>query len=182
MASFDELHKDDEFSGISFSQLDGESVHEVKPVTYALMSWWKGLGNKDTIDISEGSDHSRLNFTVELKLDDDEIDSSVDAYLDAFEDISILMYCAYPEALSNLSSQQLQQIQPLVSNVNKGTLFGSFEVLYNQDHDGGRVRYKSAICTHDVLVGKVAMVESLINRSTDELNTGINNLIQMLHG
>jgi hypothetical protein len=57
------LESDDEFYQLSFIQSSPEGALDVKPATYALMTWWKvRMGNKDTIDISSDSNDSMLRF------------------------------------------------------------------------------------------------------------------------
>lgn len=184
MTSMQDLPEDDEFHGISFYQTDVEAdeTHEVKTVTYALMSWWKGLGNPDTIDISNESNHAQLQLSLELELDDEEIDSTADVFMDAYENRSILTYCAYPTAMSGLSKQQLDHIQQTLSYINRDLSFGSFENVIYPNGEGGGVRFKAAVCMEGVLRGKVAMVESLAEQSSISIVDGMNKLINFLHG
>ena len=182
MASIQDLPEDDEFYGQVLYQADGDEVHEVKSVTNALMSWWKGLGNPDTIDISNESNHAQLQLSLELELDDEEIDSTADVYMDAYENRSILTYCAYPTAMSGLSKQQLDHIQQTLSYINRDMSFGSFENVIYPNGEGGGVRFKAAVCMNGVLRGKVAMVESLVEQSSVSVVDGMNKLISFLHG
>lgn len=181
MTSMRDLPEDDEFAGISFSQLDEEGKSlEVKTCTYALMSWWKGLGNADTIDISDDSNLARLGLDMDLELVDDDIYRTGDVYIDVFEESSVICYCAYPHALSDLDASELQQLLPLIARINSATPFGSFELLYDNEAETGRVRYKASVCTEGVSVGKVAMVENLFIKSSVSITAGLNGLNALL--
>jgi hypothetical protein len=182
MSSMIDLPEDDEFSGIRFSQLDenGNCV-EVKSTTYALMQFWKGIGNEDTIDISEDSDHAELHFDLELDLSDEEIDSDCSVWVEAFEPKSMIRLCAYPVALSNLSDSQVQHLYPLISSVNARITFGSFEIFSKGDGKGF-ARYKATVSTDGIKVGKIQMVDVLFSNSRGTIEAGLNELIQQLHG
>lgn len=186
MASMQDLPEDDEFHGISFCQVDGDEVNEVKVVTYALMSWLKGQGEPDTIDISNESNHAQLELSLDLALADDEIDASATVFMNAYESSAVLSYCAYPAALSGLSKQQLDHIQQTLSQINGDIPFGSFEIFFYQNDlmngEGGAVRFKAAVCMYGVLRGKVAMVDSLFSESSASIVYGMNELINFLHG
>ena len=182
MTSMRELPEDDEFAGVGFSQVDEDgNVLEVKTSTYALMSFWKGIGNADTIDISEDSNQAELYLELDLDLDDDEIDTSCPVWVNVHEPSSLIRFCAYPAALSNLSDDQIQRLYPLVAKVNGMLNFGSLEVFFGED-ETAYVRYKATISTDGVRVGKVQMVDVLFANSRDAIEGGLNQLITFLHG
>ena len=55
------LEKDDEFYGLYFAKSTNKGLVEVKPCTFSLMYWWKGLlGYPDMIEISKGSNTAML--------------------------------------------------------------------------------------------------------------------------
>ena len=57
------LEKDDEFYGLYFAKSTNKGLVEVKPCTFTLMYWWKGLlGYPDMIEISKGSNTAMLQF------------------------------------------------------------------------------------------------------------------------
>lgn len=182
MTSMRELPEDDEFSGVGFSQVDEDgNVLEVKTSTYALLSFWKGIGNQDTIDISEDSNNAELYLELDLDLHDEEIDSSCPVWVNVHEPSSLIRLCAYPAALSNLSEDQIQRLYPLVAKVNGRLNYGSLEVFFGED-DLAYVRYKSTVSTDGVKVGKVQMVDVLFANSRDAIEAALNELIELLHG
>jgi len=57
------LESDDEFYGLYFAKSTDEGLVEVKPCTFSLMYWWKGLlGYPDMIEISRDSNTAMLQF------------------------------------------------------------------------------------------------------------------------
>ncbi len=57
------LEQDDEFYGLYFAKSTTKGLVEVKPCTFSLMYWWKGLlGYPDMIEISKGSNTAMLQF------------------------------------------------------------------------------------------------------------------------
>ena len=57
------LEQDDEFHGLYFAKSTNKGLVEVKPCTFSLMYWWKGLlGYPDMIEISKGSNTAMLQF------------------------------------------------------------------------------------------------------------------------
>jgi len=59
MRDKNDLEPDDEFYDLNFTQLANGNSLNVKPCTYALMTWWKmRMGNQDTLDISDDSNTS----------------------------------------------------------------------------------------------------------------------------
>ena len=57
------LEQDDEFYGLYFAKSTKKGLVEVKPCTFSLMYWWKGLlGYPDMIEISKGSNTAMLQF------------------------------------------------------------------------------------------------------------------------
>lgn len=182
MTSMLDLPKDDEFYGVGFSQVDEDgNVLEVKANTYALMSFWKGIGNEDTIDISEDSNKAELYLELDLDLHDKEIDSSCPVWVNVHEPTSLIRLCAYPAALSNLSEDQIKHLYPLVSKVNGSLNYGSLEVFVGED-GVAYVRYKVAISTDGVKVGKVQMVDVLFTKASYAIEAALNELIKLLHG
>ena len=56
------LEKDDEFYGLYFAKSTSKGLVEVKPCTFSLMYWWKGLlGYPDMIEISKDSNTAMLH-------------------------------------------------------------------------------------------------------------------------
>ena len=57
------LEEDDEFYGLYFAKSTKKGLVEVKPCTFSLMYWWKGvLGYPDMIEISKNSNTAMLQF------------------------------------------------------------------------------------------------------------------------
>lgn len=57
------LEEDDEFYGLYFAKSTNKGLVEVKPCTFSLMYWWKGLlGYPDMIEISKDSNTAMLQF------------------------------------------------------------------------------------------------------------------------
>jgi hypothetical protein len=57
------LEEDDEFYGLYFAKSTKKGLVEVKPCTFSLMYWWKGLlGYPDMIEISKDSNTAMLQF------------------------------------------------------------------------------------------------------------------------
>ena len=59
------LEEDDEFYGLYFAKSTNKGLVEVKPCTFSLMYWWKGLlGYPDMIEISKDSNTAMLQLSL----------------------------------------------------------------------------------------------------------------------
>ena len=200
MASLKDLPKEDEYYGISFLQAEtieneetGEvetQSREVKVATYSLMDWWKRiLGNEDTIEISEGSEHAMLTYTMTMNdLDDDiadEISTDAQVFIEVYEqyypNTPVLTFYCYPQALAGLSAEMTEALVTHVSAVNlEDMIFGNFE-LNVDENGGGQVRYKSSLCLKGISVGKANAIASFVAISDTQLQMGLCKLIRRMN-
>ncbi len=162
---------DDEFYKLSFMQSSPEGILDVKPTTYALMTWWKvRMGNKDTIDITNDSNYSTLRFDStyiggEFKggglSKKDKID--IDHIIEINEHgmlVSLYSYIAkaIPNQIAEKLAVSLMDINPMLQ-------YGSIEVYKTNSNNGEFqyfLRYKASTCLKGIKVGKINAIENML--------------------
>jgi len=165
------LESDDEFYQLSFIQSSPDGALDVKPATYALMTWWKvRMGNKDTIDISSDSNDSMLRFDSTYsggefkggglgKKDKVEIDHIIEV-----NELSMLVsLCSY--IAKSIPDDMVNELAVSLMNLNPKLQYGSVETFTTDTDDGQSqhfLRYKASICLKGVKVGKVNAIENMM--------------------
>lgn len=171
-------NENDEFYGISFSQVetddDGNTqIRDVKPVTYALMSWWKGNGNPDTIDISEDSNYSTLEIQTDLEGIKDGA-AALTIYLEANEVQSSLCCYIYSSAFAGIDEKAFEgYLNQSIMEYNQTAICGSLETVPSNIEGKFNLRFKSSVWMEDIPTGKVEMVRGLVSRSFEEIRNAI---------
>jgi hypothetical protein len=166
------LESDDEFYQLSFIQSSPDGALDVKPATYALMTWWKvRMGNKDTIDISCDSNDSMLRFDsiytgVEFKggglgkKDKVEIDHIIEV-----NELSMLV-SLYSYIAKAIPDDMANELAVSLMNINPKLQYGSVEVYTTDAEDGESqhfLRYRASTCLKGIKVGKANVIERMIN-------------------
>ena len=165
------LESGDEFYQLSFIQSSPDGALDVKPATYALMTWWKvRMGNKDTIDISSDSNDSMLRFDSTYtggefkggglgKKDKVEIDHIIEVNeLNMLVSLYSYIAKAIPDNMAN-------ELAVSLINLNPKLQYGSIEVYTTDAEDGQSqhcLRYRASTCLKGVMVGKVNVIENMI--------------------
>jgi hypothetical protein len=165
------LESDDEFYQLSFIQSSPDGALDVKPATYALMTWWKvRMGNKDTIDISSDSNDSMLRFDSTYsggefkggglgKKDKVEIDHIIEV-----NELSMLA-SLYSYIAKSIPEDMVNELAVSLMNLNPKLQYGSVEVYTTDAEDGESqhfLRYRASTCLKGVKVGKVNAIENMI--------------------
>lgn len=177
------LAKDDEFYKIGFSQIaidenSGKATAlEVKAVTYALMSWWKGQGNEDIIDIEEGSNSSTLDFTWELDIDNEDGSNQVTCYFEADEEKMLLTLYIYPVYPGAMTKDEMTDISERVLYLSSKMKYGALEIVQS-DEDEYIVRTKIGACMKGVKRGKIEIVRNLFQHGIDSMSSALLQLSQ----
>jgi hypothetical protein len=170
------LQSDDEFYKLSFFQSSPEGTLDVKPATYALMTWWKvRMGNKDTIDISSDSNDAMLRFESAHtgggfkggglgKKEKVGIDHIIEVN-ELSMLVSLYSYIAKP-----IPDDIANELAVTLMNLNPKLQYGSVEVYTADTNDSLSqhfLRYRASTCLKGVKVGKVNAVENMIDLGQD---------------
>ncbi|OYY54200.1 MAG: hypothetical protein B7Y05_22955 [Polynucleobacter sp. 24-46-87] len=170
------LEEDDEFYGLYFAKSTKKGLVEVKPCTFSLMYWWKGLlGYPDMIEISKDSKTAMLQFestfgggdSGETELTEKDV-FDVDHIIEVDEEeqlISLYSYVpiAIPESLIGALSLS-------ILNINPETRYGSLEICSTDNEDGENehfLRYRAATYLRGIKSGKVEAIESMITNGSE---------------
>lgn len=170
------LEEDDEFYGLYFAKSTKKGLVEVKPCTFSLMYWWKGLlGYPDMIEISKDSNTAMLQFestfgggdSGETELTEKDV-FDVDHIIEVDEEeqlISLYSYVpiAIPENLIGALSLS-------ILNINPETRYGSLEICSTDNEDGENehfLRYRAATYLRGIKSGKVEAIESMITNGSE---------------
>ncbi len=170
------LEEDDEFYGLYFAKSTKKGLVEVKPCTFSLMYWWKGLlGYPDMIEISKDSNTAMLQFestfgggdSGETELTEKDV-FDVDHIIEVDEEeqlISLYSYVpiAIPESLIGALSLS-------ILNINPETRYGSLEICSTDNEDGENehfLRYRAATYLRGIKSGKVEAIESMITNGSE---------------
>jgi len=170
------LEQDDEFYGLYFAKSTDEGLVEVKPCTFSLMYWWKGLlGYPDMIEISRDSNTAMLQFestfgggdSGETELtEQDTLD--IDHIIEVDEEeklISLYSYVPIP-----VPDKLIAALGLAILNINPETRYGSLEICPTTNEEGEDehfLRYRVATYLRGVKSGKVEAIESMITNGSE---------------
>jgi DNA-binding FrmR family transcriptional regulator len=170
------LEQDDEFYGLYFAKSTDEGLVEVKPCTFSLMYWWKGLlGYPDMIEISRDSNTAMLQFestfgggdSGETELtEQDTLD--IDHIIEVDEEeklISLYSYVPIPVPDKLISALGLA-----ILNINPETRYGTLEICSTTNEEGEDehfLRYRVATYLRGIKSGKVEAIESMITNGSE---------------
>ena len=170
------LEKDDEFYGLYFAKSTSKGLVEVKPCTFSLMYWWKGLlGYPDMIEISKGSNTAMLQFestfgggdSGETELTEHDV-LDIDHIIEVDEEemlISLYSYVPIPVPEKLVGALSLS-----ILNINPETRYGSLELCSTENEEGETehfLRYRAATYLRGIKSGKVEAIESMVTNGSE---------------
>jgi hypothetical protein len=170
------LEKDDEFYGLYFAKSTKKGLVEVKPCTFSLMYWWKGLlGYPDMIEISKNSNTAMLQFestfgggdSGETELTEQDV-LDIDHIIEVDEEemlVSLYSYVPIP-----IPSKVLGAIELSVLNINPETRYGNLEICTTENEDGETehfLRYRAATYLRGIKSGKVEAIENMVTNGSE---------------
>ena len=170
------LEQDDEFHGLYFAKSTNKGLVEVKPCTFSLMYWWKGLlGYPDMIEISKGSNTTMLQFestfgggdSGETELTEKDV-LDIDHIIEVDEQemlISLYSYVPIPVPDSLIGALGLA-----ILNINPETRYGSLELCTTENEEGETehfLRYRAATYLRGIKSGKVEAIESMVTNGSE---------------
>ena len=170
------LEADDEFYGLYFAKSTKKGLVEVKPCTFSLMYWWKGLlGYPDMIEISKDSNTAMLQFestfgggdSGETELTEKDV-FDVDHIIEIDEQeqlVSLYSYVPIPVPEKLIGALGLS-----ILNINPETRYGSLEICSTDNEEGANehfLRYRAATYLRGVKSGKVEAIESMVTNGSE---------------
>ncbi len=170
------LESDDEFYGLYFAKSTDEGLVEVKPCTFSLMYWWKGLlGYPDMIEISRDSNTAMLQFestfgggdSGETELTEKDT-LEIDHIIEVDEEerlVSLYSYVPIP-----VPDKLIAALGLAILNINPETRYGSLEICSTtneEDEDEHFLRYRVATYLRGIKSGKVEAIESMITNGSE---------------
>ena len=170
------LEQDDEFYGLYFAKSTNKGLVEVKPCTFSLMYWWKGLlGYPDMIEISKGSNTAMLQFestfgggdSGETELTEQDV-LDIDHIIEVDEDemlISLYSYVPIP-----VPDKLIGALGLAILNINPETRYGSLELCSTENEEGETehfLRYRAATYLRGIKSGKVEAIESMVTNGSE---------------
>jgi hypothetical protein len=170
------LEKDDEFYGLYFAKSTNKGLVEVKPCTFTLMYWWKGLlGYPDMIEISKGSNTAMLQFestfgggdSGETELTEQDV-LDIDHIIEVDEQemlISLYSYVPIP-----VPDKLIGALGLAILNINPETRYGSLELCTTENEEGQTehfLRYRAATYLRGIKSGKVEAMESMVTNGSE---------------
>ena len=170
------LEQDDEFYGLYFAKSTNKGLVEVKPCTFSLMYWWKGLlGYPDMIEISKGSNTAMLQFestfgggdSGETELTEKDV-LDIDHIIEVDEEemmISLYSYVPIP-----VPEKLVGALSLAVLNINPATRYGSLEICPTENENGETehfLRYRAATYLRGIKSGKVEAIESMVTNGSE---------------
>ena len=170
------LEQDDEFYGLYFAKSTNKGLVEVKPCTFSLMYWWKGLlGYPDMIEISKGSNTAMLQFestfgggdSGETELTEKDV-LDIDHIIEVDEEemmISLYSYVPIP-----VPEKLVGALSLAVLNINPETRYGSLEICPTENEAGETehfLRYRAATYLRGIKSGKVEAIESMVTNGSE---------------
>jgi hypothetical protein len=170
------LEPDDEFYGLYFAKSTKKGLVEVKPCTFSLMYWWKGLlGYPDMIEISKGSNTAMLQFestfgggdSGETELTEQDV-LDIDHIIEVDEEemlISLYSYVPIPVPEKLVGALSLS-----ILNINPETRYGSLELCSTENEEGETehfLRYRAATYLRGIKSGKVEAIESMVTNGSE---------------
>jgi len=170
------LEQDDEFYGLYFAKTTNKGLVEVKPCTFSLMYWWKGLlGYPDMIEISKGSNTAMLQFestfgggdSGETELTEKDV-LDIDHIIEVDEQemmISLYSYVPIPVPDNLIGALGLA-----ILNINPETRYGSLEICTTENEEEETeyfLRYRAATYLRGIKSGKVEAIESMVTNGSE---------------
>jgi hypothetical protein len=170
------LEEDDEFYGLYFAKSTKKGLVEVKPCTFSLMYWWKGLlGYPDMIEISKGSNTAMLQFestfgggdSGETELTEKDV-LDIDHIIEVDEEemmISLYSYVPIP-----VPEKLVGAVSLAILNINPETRYGSLELCSTENEEGETehfLRYRAATYLRGIKSGKVEAIESMVTNGSE---------------
>lgn len=170
------LEQDDEFYGLYFAKSTKKGLVEVKPCTFSLMYWWKGLlGYPDMIEISKGSNTAMLQFestfgggdSGETELTEKDV-LDIDHIIEVDEEemmISLYSYVPIP-----VPEKLVGAVSLAILNINPETRYGSLELCSTENEEGETehfLRYRAATYLRGIKSGKVEAIESMVTNGSE---------------
>jgi hypothetical protein len=170
------LESDDEFYGLYFAKSTEEGLVEVKPCTFSLMYWWKGLlGYPDMIEISRDSNTAMLQFestfgggdSGETELTEQDT-LEIDHIIEVDEEeklVSLYSYVPIP-----VPDKLIAALGLAILNINPETRYGSLEICSTTNEEGEDehfLRYRVATYLRGIKSGKVEAIESMITNGSE---------------
>ena len=170
------LEQDDEFYGLYFAKSTNKGLVEVKPCTFSLMYWWKGLlGYPDMIEVSKGSNTAILQFestfgggdSGETELTEKDV-LDIDHIIEVDEEemlISLYSYVPIP-----VPEKLVGALSLAVLNINPETRYGSLEICPTENEEGETehfLRYRAATYLRGIKSGKVEAIESMVTNGSE---------------
>jgi len=170
------LEEDDEFYGLYFAKSTNKGLVEVKPCTFSLMYWWKGLlGYPDMIEISKDSNTAMLQFestfgggdSGETELTEKDV-FDVDHIIEIDEQeqlVSLYSYVPIPVPEKLIGALGLS-----ILNINPETRYGNLEICSTDNEEGANehfLRYRAATYLRGVKSGKVEAIESMVTNGSE---------------
>ena len=170
------LEQDDEFYGLYFAKSTNKGLVEVKPCTFSLMYWWKGLlGYPDMIEISKGSNTAMLQFestfgggdSGETELTEKDV-LDIDHIIEVDEEemmISLYSYVPIP-----VPEKLVGAVSLAILNINPETRYGSLEICSTENEEGETehfLRYRAATYLRGIKSGKVEAIESMVTNGSE---------------
>lgn len=170
------LEQDDEFYGLYFAKSTKKGLVEVKPCTFSLMYWWKGLlGYPDMIEIFKGSNTAMLQFestfgggdSGETELTEKDV-LDIDHIIEVDEEemmISLYSYVPIP-----VPEKLVGAVSLAILNINPETRYGSLELCSTENEEGETeyfLRYRAATYLRGIKSGKVEAIESMVTNGSE---------------
>jgi len=170
------LEEDDEFYGLYFAKSTAKGLVEVKPCTFSLMYWWKGLlGYPDMIEISKDSETAMLQFESTFGGGDSGETELTEK--DVFYDDHIIEVDEQEQLVSLYSYVPIPVPEKLIGvlglsilNINPETRYGSLEICSTDNEEGANehfLRYRAATYLRGVKSGKVEAIESMVTNGSE---------------
>ena len=170
------LEQDDEFYGLYFAKSTNKGLVEVKPCTFSLMYWWKGLlGYPDMIEITKGSNTAMLQFestfgggdSGETELTEQDV-LDIDHIIEvAEEEMLISLYSYVPISVPD---NLIGALGLAILNINPETRYGCLEICTTENEEGETehfLRYRAATYLRGIKSGKVEAIESMVTNGSE---------------
>ena len=170
------LESDDEFYGLYFAKSTDEGLVEVKPCTFSLMYWWKGLlGYPDMIEISRDSNTAMLQFESTFGGGDSgETELTEQDTLEIYHIIEVdeeeRLVSLYSYVPIPVPDKLIAALGLAILNINPETRYGSLEICSTtneEDEDEHFLRYRVATYLRGIKSGKVEAIESMITNGSE---------------
>ena len=170
------LEQDDEFYGLYFAKSTKKGLVEVKPCTFSLMYWWKGLlGYPDMIEISKGSNTAMLQFestfgggdSGETELTEKDV-FEIDHIIEVDEEEMLISLYSYVPI--SVPDNLIGALGLAILNINPETRYGSLELCSTESEEGKTehfLRYRAATYLRGIKSGKVEAIESMVTNGSE---------------